>query len=116
MALLKINGVDMPTPSTMSVAVEDLVHAERNARGKMIDELIAIKDKIELTWAYLTPVQLSQLLTAVKPRSFNVTYMDPVTNSLKTTACYSGPKTAPIMDYINGVLRYKDVRLNLIER
>ncbi|WEK53317.1 MAG: hypothetical protein P0Y55_12040 [Candidatus Cohnella colombiensis] len=116
MALLKINGVDMPSPSAMTPGEADLGKWERNARGSMIGELIATKAKFELSWSFLTAVQLSKLLIAVKPLFFNVTYIDPVTNTLRTATFYKGDRSMPVMDYRNGIPRYKDVKFNIIEK
>lgn len=116
MALIKINGVDMPSPSGMLFGIQDISKAERNARGTMIIERIATKRKIDLEWSYLTPAQLSTLLVAVSPVFFTVTYTDPQTNSLRTGTFYSGDRNAGVMDYINGNLRYKDVKFSVIER
>jgi hypothetical protein len=115
-SLLKINGVEMPTPSSMVPGEEDIGKWERNARGTMIGEIITTKAKLELAWSFLAAEQLQQLLIAIKPQFFNVTYTDPVTNALRTALFYKGGRSMPIMDYINGVLRYKDVKFNLIER
>jgi hypothetical protein len=95
---------------------EDIGKWERNARGTMIGEIIATKAKLELAWSFLTAEQLQQLLTVIKPQFFNVTYTDPVTNALRTSMFYKGGRSMPVMDYINGVLRYKDVKFNIIER
>lgn len=111
-----INGVAMPDPSTMIPSEQDIGKWERNARGSMIGEIIATKAKIELAWKYLTPEQLSTLLTAIKPTFFNVTYTDPVTNAPRTAKFYKGDRNAPIMDFIDGALRYKDVKFNIIEQ
>jgi len=116
MPLLKVNGVDMPSPSAMTPGEEDIGKWERNARATMIGEHIATKAKIELSWAYLSATQLSKLLTAIKPQFFNVTYIDPVSNALRTATFYKGGRSMPIMDYRNGVPRYKDVKFNIIER
>ncbi|WP_028609736.1 DUF6711 family protein [Paenibacillus harenae] len=116
MALLKINGADLPTPSGYIVTKQDIVKAERNARGTMIKELIASKDKIDLTWIYLTPAQLSQLLAAVSANFFNVTYLEPQSGTNRTATFYAGDRSAPAMDFINGVMRWKDIKFNLIER
>jgi hypothetical protein len=117
MALLKINGADMPSPSEMSVGIQDIhKDPQRNANGRIIMERIATKAKIELSWNYLTPSQLSQLLTAVSALFFEVTYTNPVTNTERTATFYKGDVTAPIMDYINGNLRWKDIKFNVIEQ
>ena len=117
MALLKINGVDMPSPSEMSVGIQDIhKDPQRNANGRMIMERITTKAKLELSWSYLTPTQLSQLLGAVSELFFTVTYTNPVTNTERTATFYKGDVTAPVMDYINGNLRWKNIKFNVIER
>jgi hypothetical protein len=106
----------MPPPSSLVPSQEDIGKWERNARGTMIGEIITTKAKIETTWIFLMPDQLSLILTTIKPTFFSVTYIDPVENQLRTGTFYKGARTTPVMDYINGVLRYKDVKVNFIER
>jgi hypothetical protein len=115
-ALISINGVDLPTPSVYDLGIQDISKAERNARGTMIIERIATKRKIELSWSFLTRDQLSQILNAVAPVFFSVTYMDTQTDSMKTGTFYSGDRNAGILDFKNGVPRYQNVKFNLIER
>lgn len=116
MALLTINGVAMPTPTGYSVGKQDMVKADRNARGKMLKEIIASKDKIELTWVYLSQADASKVLTAVKGNFFNVTYFEPQTGAFRTAEFYRGDVTAPALDFQGGVMRYKDLKFNIIER
>lgn len=116
MALLKIDNVVMPSPNGMVFGVMDISKAERNARGTMIIERIATKQKIDLSWSYLTPAQLQQLLSAVSAVFFTVTYTDPTTNLERAGTFYSGDRSVGVMDYINGALRYKDVKFSVVER
>lgn len=116
MALLNIGGVDMPTPSDFIVGVMDISKAERNANGTMIMERIATKRKLDLTWLYLTPAQLSTLLNAVSGVAFTVIYMDPVLNANRTGTFYCGDRSVGMIDFQNGVPRYKDIKFPLIER
>jgi predicted molibdopterin-dependent oxidoreductase YjgC len=116
MALINIGGVDMPTPSEFTVGIQDVVKAERNAKATMIMELIGVKQKIEMKWSYLTAAQLSQILTAVKPLFFTVTYPNPETNTIRTATFYKGDRTSPMLWYRAGVAHYKDLKFNLIER
>ncbi|WP_265525112.1 DUF6711 family protein [Paenibacillus sp. JDR-2] len=116
--LLTINGVVMPTPSPggYTVTKQDLVKSNRNARGTMIKELIATKDKIDLQWVYLSAADLAKLLQAVSGNFFDVKYLNPQNGLFRTASFYAGDRSAPAMDYINGIIRYKDVKFNLIER
>ena len=94
----------------------DLTKAERNARGTLILERIATKRKIELSWNYLDKDKLSQLLNLVSPVFFQVEYIDPQDNRRKTGTFYAGDRKVGALDYRNGVIRYKDIKFNIIER
>lgn len=115
MALISIGGIPLPTPTELSVSVYDLSKAERNANGNMIIERINTKKKLSLTYAYLSAGQLSVILTLISPTTYDVTYTDPVTNVIKTAKFYCGDRTAGMIDYQNGVPRYKDFSVDLIE-
>lgn len=126
MALISISSVvknpqpsdyyDLPTPSDFQVGIMDLSKAERNANGWMIIERIATKRKLELSWNYLSRSQLSAILVKVSTVSFYVKYMDPAQNTYKESEFYCGDRSAGMIDFINGVPRYKDVKFSLIER
>lgn len=116
MSLIIIDGVEIPAPSDYSVGIQDISKAERNANGTMIIERVATKRKIELSWKYLSKEQLAQVLTAVSNVFFQVTFLDPQDNATRTGTFYCGDRKAGMLDYKNGVPRYKDVQFNLIER
>lgn len=119
MALLqiKVSGVyvDMPTPSELNVSVMDLSDAYRMADGSLKIDRIATKRKLELSYNYLTRTNLQTLLNAVGQLTFSVKYMDPVTNTIETKTFYSGDRSVGMMDYINSIPRYRDIRFNIIE-
>lgn len=114
--MIKVNGVEIPTPSDLSVGIQDISKAERNARGTLIIERITTKRKLEMTWSYLTKEQLQQLFTAVSPVLFTVEYPDPVTNTVLTGTFYAGDRKSGALDYRNGNIRWKDCGFNVIER
>lgn len=116
MALIKINGVEIPAPSSYSIGIQDISQAERNANGTMIIERIATKRKIEMSWGILTKEEVSKLLKAVSPVFFIVQYMDPQDTNLKTGTFYCGDRSAPMLTFVNGQPKYKDVTFNIIER
>ena len=116
MALVRVGSTDLPTPSDFSVGIQDLSKAERNAAGTMIIERIATKRKLELSWAYLSRADLATILNAVSAVFFTVIYMDPQDNANKTGTFYVGDRKAPMLDFRDGVPRYKDVGFSLIER
>lgn len=114
--MITIDLVKIPTPSDYLVGIQDISKAERNARGTMIIDRIATKRKLELSWKYLSKEDLSKVLKLVSPVFFQVDYIDPQDNAVKTGTFYCGDRTAPALDVRNGVIRYKDVKFNIIER
>ena len=114
--MIKIDGVVIPSPSDYIVGIMDLSKAERNARGTMIIERVTTKRKLELAWKYLSKVQLSDLFNRVSPVFFEVEYIDPQDNGIKSGTFYAGDRKAGAIDFINGNIRYKDISVNLIER
>lgn len=116
MSLIRVNGVAIPTPSDIKFNVMDITNSERNANGTMIMELIAQKQKIELSWNFLKKEDLNSIISAVDGIFFQVTYPNPKTGILTTKTMYSGDRTMSALDYINGNIRYKDVKMSFIER
>lgn len=114
--MIGVNGVEIPTPSDYQVGIMDLSQAGRNAKGNLLIERIATKRKIEMAWNYLDKDVLSQLLKLVSPVFFQVTYIDPQENSVKTGTFYVGDRNMGALDYKQGKIRYKDIKMNFIER
>jgi hypothetical protein len=114
--LITANGVVLPTPSDFQVGIMDLSKSERNAAGTMIIERIATKRKLSLTWSYLSAADLSTILIAVAPTFYDVKYLDPQINGLRTGSFYCGDRNLGMINFINGVPLYKDVKFDLIER
>jgi hypothetical protein len=114
--MIKIDGVVIPTPGDYQVGIMDLVHAERNAAGNLVKDIIATKRKIELSWKYLSKEDTSKVLKLVSSNFFTVEYIDPQENTRKTGMFYCGDRHVGALDYRNGNIRYKDIKFNLIER
>lgn len=116
MSVLTIGSSSVASPTELQIGVMDISKAERNARGTLIKEKIATKQKLEIAWKFLTAPQLSTILRAVDANFFSVTYTDPVNNATRTGTFYVGDRNVGVMDIQNGVVRYKDIKFNLIER
>lgn len=116
MALIKINGVELKTPSVYEVGIQDISNAERNANGTMIIERIATKRTIKYGQSLLTGQEMSTILKQVSPVFFNVEYYDPEDNTFKTGIFYCGDRKVPMLSFIKGIPKYKDFAFNLIER
>lgn len=116
MALIKINGVDIPTPSDYKIGINDINKVERNANGDMLGERITTKRKIELAWKSLSPSQLSQVFNAVSSLFFIVDYFDVQDNAARTGTFYAGDRNCGMISFLNGVPKYEGIKFNLIER
>lgn len=114
--MIKINGTTVPDPSGYLISVMDISKAERNARGEMIIERLATKRKLELSWQHLGAAALQQLLQLVSPVFFTVEYPDPEDGLLRSGTFYSGDRSVMAMDYLDGQVRWKDIKFNLVER
>lgn len=113
--MIQVNGVTIATPSELTVGIQDISQAERVATGDIVIDRIATKIKLNMKWSYLKATQLSTLLGAIEPVTFNVTYPDPRTNSDVTKAFYVGDRNMGMYRYNSGNPEYTDIGFNFIE-
>lgn len=118
MAILNINGTDMPDPSELSVTVFDISssNAGRNAAGDMLRDKITQKVKLISFWNYLSNVQCALLLSAVDGLYFNMTYPDPKARQPLTKTMYVESRTAPVFKVQNGVPGWRGITIEFNEK
>ncbi len=118
MAIITVNGANMPSPSALKVTIFDVASsADRNASGMVVMDRVGIKRKLEMTWAHLTPEQLSMLLDAVSANVFfTAGYPDPQTAAIRTMICYCGDRSVGVQRMVNGAPVWTNVSMNWIER
>lgn len=113
--MLKINGVLMPTPSEMTPSIYDITDGARDSTGTMHIDLIATKYKLECNWSILSQANMTKLLNAIKPITFNISFIDPETGLEKTIVVYKGDRSMPVLKITDGECVYKDFKINFIE-
>jgi len=115
--ILQINGVWIPDPSALQWGLQSVSdqNAGRTTDGKMHVNLITRKRKLELQWNGVDFATASEILRAVNPETFNVTYLDALTNTRLTKEFYVGDRTAPVYSYTDGYRWYSNVSFNIIE-
>ena len=115
--MIKINGVDMPTPKSYEVSINDIdgENSNRDLTGIMYRDRIATKRKLTMEWAPLTQENSSLLLNAVTSTFFDCTFPDPK-EGITTKTMYVGDRTVPMLTFINGVPRWSGIKMNFIER
>ena len=118
MAVLRVNGVDIPAPSAMKINIFDVsASADRSASGTAVIDRVGTKRKLEMSWNHLTPGQLSKLLTAVGENTFfEAEYPDPQTGGMRVMNCYCGDRATGVLRMDAGAPVWTDVEMNWIER
>jgi hypothetical protein len=117
MTMLKVDGVELPTPSGYMPSFEEISKADRNARGTMIKEVIAFKYKLEVSWKMLTQSELTKLMNVKRKNFFTLEFIDLDSGKPRTGIFYAGTPAASAMEYKEGkVDMWLDVKMNFIER
>lgn len=117
MAMLKVDGVELPTPSGYVVSLNELSKSERNANGTMIKEVIGYKYKVEAGWNLLTQVQMSVLMAVKRKNFFTLDFIDMDTGQPKTGTFYaSDPKAKAMRFKDNRVDKWLDIKMSFVER
>lgn len=115
--MLKINGVAIATPKVFKVDIMDLDgESNRNARGELIRDRIAVKRKIECEWPPLKMSEISTILKAVQNVYFTVEYPDPMEGTTVTKTFYVGDRSAPMYKNVNGNILWESLSMNFIEK
>ena len=112
----KVDNVDVPVPSQFNWSLQDISCSDsgRTEDGLMHKNKIGQKEKIQLTWNAPSPAKASQILQAFQNEYFNLTYNDPLTNSVVTKKFYRGDASAPTYWWCNGGL-FTTISFDVIE-
>lgn len=115
--ILQVNGVWIPDPSSLQWGLQSVSdpNAGRTTDGKMHVNLITRKRKLELQWTGVDFETASEILRAVNPETFEVTYLDALTNTRLTKTFYVGDRSAPVYSYTDGYRWYTNLTFNIIE-
>lgn len=115
--ILIVEGISLPDPTEMTQSDYDLSDSERNARGKMVAQIIREDiHKVECKWALLRPEEYAVIRNAIKKKfSLNVTYYVADLGTRNTLEMYVGDRKTPVYTYENGKPVYKNFSVNFIE-
>ena len=114
--LIQVNGTYIPDPSSLQWGIQSVSdsNAGRDMSGDMHVNLITRKRKLELKWSGIDFATTSEILKAVKPETFQVTFWDFEKNKNDTKSFYVGDRTAMVKSFVPGYRRC-DVAFNIIE-
>ncbi|WP_394898941.1 DUF6711 family protein [Clostridium paraputrificum] len=114
--MIKINGVAIATPKVFEATVSDIDgESNRNAKGELIRDRVAVKRKINLEWGTLEQSEMSKILNAVSSVFFTVEFPDPQLG-LITKTMYVGDRTSPAYSYIDNKIKWQGLKMNLVEK
>lgn len=118
MARLKIDGVEMPPIQSLDIEKERIWSNKtgRTASGTMKGDIVAYKDKLNITFAPMSDADSIKLENAIHPAFFNVTYQDPKTGKERTAKFYTSSPKYPVYSYADGLPRYVGTGIELIEQ
>jgi len=117
MAMIKVDGVDLPTPSKFKPPEFDLDsdNSGRNELGYMQrDRIRGDISKTELQWEMLTSAELAIIKTAVRPAKIQVIY--PTEIGLVEKSMYTSDRNIEMVTYNEDYTKIVwNISLNLTE-
>jgi hypothetical protein len=119
--MLSIDGVAMPTPSKFNITYNDLDSEEtgRSLDGNLHRDVIGVNFRtIDLEWKTMERGDLKRLLNALSKETFEVSYYDPINDSMTTKTMYAGNRKVDMYNYVlgkNGGPIWLDISVSLIQ-
>lgn len=117
MAMITIDGVDLPSPSVFKIPQSDLDSSDTGRNELGILQRDRIRQgiyKIELEWKGITSSQLHLIESAIEPSEINVTF--PTPTGMKTKKMYAGDRNVEIVKYDKDFDKIRwNISFNLIE-
>lgn len=112
-----IDNTQIKTPTGLKVAPFRISKAERLASGDMSMEIIAVKRRLDLSYAIIKDTDIKQILDLLESKVFHtVTYPDPQNGEEHTITVYEGDNSQNPGQKIAGTRYWEDVTIALIER
>lgn len=118
MAYFKINSTDFSSyVSGLKVGYETLVsdNSGRNAAGDTVIDVVNRKTKLYVTLRHTTKAEMTKFLTAIDDYVVSASFLDPITNQLKTITAYTGTPEPEYYTIQGDNVIYKPLSLNFIQ-
>lgn len=119
-ALVTVNGIEWPEPSTYSANTATLVDSARNVEGRVIGSVIRSDvAKIEVSWRYLTAEQWAGVIGPFTNNFYcTVKFFNQATAAYTTRTMYVSDRTASMWrrhPTTGEVMGWTDLKLSLVE-
>ena len=115
--MIKINGVSLPSPSSLSVRVLPRAGtSDYNSLGYLVQDGVKDKRTVEIGWARMSGANLTLLAAQLALGGFlTLSYPDPLSGS-REMVCRAAGQSAHVCQYLDGAPLWADVKLILEER
>lgn len=117
MAMLIVDGAEMPCPSVFNWGLQDISASESGRTDDTImhKNRVGQKRKISLQWNGTDRETTAKILQAFNPEYISVTYPDAMSGVDETRRFYVGDRTAPYKCWWAGNHRMESVSFDIIE-
>lgn len=109
--------IELPAPSTISVGSEIIWSANtgRTSTGKMVGDVIAEKDTLQITWEYLVTSEKNKIKDNLSPGFFTLKINIDGTDEEITV--YRGTLTSEAIGQLSdGLFYYRSVSVDIVEQ
>lgn len=115
---LKVDGVEMPCPSSFTWGLQDVSASESGRTDDLIMQKnrVGQKRKLSLGWTGEDWKTTSKIMKAFNPEYFEVTYPDMLSGEYETRTFYAGDRSAPVQFWWVGNQRVETISFEVIER
>lgn len=119
-ALVSVNGVDLPEPSSYNATTSTIVDSGRNVQGKVVGSVVRHDvAKVALKWNYLTAEQWAAVISPFTTNFYcTVRFYNQATASYSTRQMYVSDRTAGMWrrgPRTGSVMGWTDCSLSLVE-
>lgn len=117
MSMIKVDGVEIPTPSSFQWGLQDISASESGRTDDTImhKNRVGQKRTISLQWNGPDRKTTSTILKAFNPEYINVEYPDAMSGVNETRKFYVGDRTAPYKCWWVGNQRMESLSFDIIE-
>jgi hypothetical protein len=118
MALLKIDGADLPSPGKYNFIERDLAaNSGRNANGTANWDVVRTNvGEISLSWENVSRDKITAICNVIRnKKSFSVTFLNTLTGAAETRTFYAGDRANELVAYISGLQYWSSLSVSFIE-
>ena len=116
MAVLTVGGAAVKSPTELRAEIFEVGSGDmRSASGMLVRDVVAVKRRLHIRWAMLTPTELSALLGKVGGTAFEAQYPDPEAG-MRTAQFRLSGASAGVLRMVEGAPVWTDVVMEWTER